>query len=63
MEETKDTSHTKLIETNRGAVVSCNDVDIIRQKLQHSATQLQLHIAQTACNRQEFEVSDEDALN
>ncbi|XP_049995675.1 A-kinase anchor protein 9 isoform X3 [Alexandromys fortis] len=63
MEETKNTSYAKVIETNGGAVVSYNDVHVIRQKLQHLATKLQLHIAQKACNRQEFEVSDEDVLN
>ncbi|XP_038171397.1 A-kinase anchor protein 9 isoform X7 [Arvicola amphibius] len=63
MEETKNTSYAKVIETNGGAIVSYNDVDVIRQKLQHLATKLQLHIAQKACNRQEFEVSDEDVLN
>ncbi|CAO2617454.1 A-kinase anchor protein 9 [Lemmus lemmus] len=63
MEETKNTSYAKVIETNGGAIVSYSDVDVIRQKLQHLATKLQLHIAQKACNRQEFEVSDEDVLN
>ncbi|XP_041524024.1 A-kinase anchor protein 9-like isoform X3 [Microtus oregoni] len=63
MEETKNTSYAKVIETNGGAIVSYNDVHVIRQKLQHLATKLQLHIAQKACNRQEFEVSDEDVLN
>ncbi|XP_057614340.1 A-kinase anchor protein 9 isoform X5 [Chionomys nivalis] len=63
MEETKTTSYAKVIETNGGAIVSYNDVHVIRQKLQHLATKLQLHVAQKACNRQEFEVSDEDVLN
>ncbi|KAK7834814.1 hypothetical protein U0070_022785 [Myodes glareolus] len=63
MEETKNTSYAKVIEMNGGAIVSYNDVDVIRQKLQQLATKLQLHIAQKACNRQEFEVSDEDVLN
>lgn len=60
--ESKDTSYAKLLEMNREKDDSNNDVEIIRQKLQHVATKLQQHIAQKACDRLEVEVSDKDAL-
>ncbi|MEJ1280707.1 A kinase (PRKA) anchor protein (yotiao) 9 [Cricetulus griseus] len=41
---------------------SDNDIEIIRQKLQHVAMKIQQHIAQKACDRLEIEVSDKDAL-
>ncbi|XP_059113296.1 A-kinase anchor protein 9 isoform X2 [Peromyscus eremicus] len=61
-EEVKGTSSTALIGTNGGQIVDSNDVELIRQKLQHVATKLQQHVAQKACDRLEFEVSDEDTL-
>ncbi|KAL1777841.1 A-kinase anchor protein 9 isoform X3 [Sigmodon hispidus] len=60
-EETNDTSYTKLIEMNGGNSIYKNDVGVIKQKLQHVALKLH-HVAQKACNRLEFEVSDKDAL-
>ncbi|XP_051030567.1 A-kinase anchor protein 9 [Phodopus roborovskii] len=60
--ESKDTSYAKLMELNRENDDANNDLEIIIQKLQHVATKLQQHIAQKACDRLEFEVSDKDAL-
>ncbi|XP_027247394.1 A-kinase anchor protein 9 isoform X7 [Cricetulus griseus] len=60
--ESKDTSYAKLMEMNRKKDDSDNDIEIIRQKLQHVAMKIQQHIAQKACDRLEIEVSDKDAL-
>ncbi|XP_036036649.1 A-kinase anchor protein 9 isoform X3 [Onychomys torridus] len=61
-EEAKGTGPTALIGITGGQVVGSNDVELIRQKLQHVATKLQQHGAQKACGGLEFEVSDEDTL-
>lgn len=58
-EEAKGTSSAALI---GGQIVHSNDVEHIRQKLQHVAAKLQQHVAQKNCGRLEFEISDEDTL-
>ncbi|XP_076769192.1 A-kinase anchor protein 9 isoform X3 [Arvicanthis niloticus] len=61
MGETKDTNFTKLIEINGGELDHNHDLEMVRQTLQHVASNLQ-HVAQKACSRLQFETASDDAF-
>ncbi|XP_052029129.1 A-kinase anchor protein 9 isoform X2 [Apodemus sylvaticus] len=62
MAETKDVNFTKLIEINGGELDHSQDLEMVRQTLQHVASKLQ-HVAQKACRRLQFETASDDAFS
>ncbi|KAM8770248.1 A-kinase anchor protein 9 isoform 3-T3 [Rhynchonycteris naso] len=57
--EAQESSYPKLIEMNGGRTGYSHEVEMIEQKLQHTASKLQ-HLAQKASNRLQFETSDDE---
>ncbi|GAB1289386.1 A-kinase anchor protein 9 [Apodemus speciosus] len=62
MAETKDANFPKLIEINGGELDHSQDLEMVRQTLQHVASKLQ-HVAQKACSRLQFETASADAFS
>ncbi|KAL2777394.1 A-kinase anchor protein 9 isoform 4 [Daubentonia madagascariensis] len=57
--ETTESNYLKLIEMNGGGTGCNHELEMIRQKLQHVASKLQL-LAQKASNRLQFETADDE---
>ncbi|XP_045434408.1 A-kinase anchor protein 9 isoform X12 [Pipistrellus kuhlii] len=57
--ETKESNYPKLIAMNGGDTGYNHELEMIKQKLQHTASKLQ-HLAQKASNRLQFDTADDE---